>query len=85
MNRYLLILGIIIILLNVNLNFNKKTLYLVLFMLSMKYLTNNKIDNIEKSFFIDIKTRQMIFKEWSLDESDLEKGAYGLKYHRRKT
>ena len=59
MNRYLLILGIIIILLNVNLNFNKKTLYLVLFMLSMKYLTNNKIDNIEKSFFIDIKTRQM--------------------------
>ena len=57
MNKYLLILGIIIILLNVNVTFSRKTLYLVLFVLSMKYL-NNRCDYIDKSFFIDIKTKQ---------------------------
>ena len=50
MNRYLLILGIIIILLNVNLTLSKKTLYLVLFILSMKYLKTNNYDRIEKTF-----------------------------------
>ena len=57
MNRYLLILGIIIILLNVNVTLSRKTLYLVLFILSMKYLNTNNYDRIEKTFFIDIKTK----------------------------
>ena len=59
MNKYLLILGIIIILLNVNVTIGRKTLYLVLFILSMKYGNLCKDDIIEKSFFIDIKTKQL--------------------------
>ena len=59
MNKYLLILGIIIILLNVNVTFGRKTLYLVLFVLSMKYLKYYEHTLIDKTFYIDIKTRQM--------------------------
>ena len=59
MNKYLLILGIIIILLNVNVTIGRKTLYLVLFILSMKYGNLYQDDIIEKSFFIDIKTKQL--------------------------
>jgi hypothetical protein len=58
MNKYLLILGIIIILLNENVTFSRKTLYLVLFVLSMKYLKANNCDLIEKTFFVDIKSNK---------------------------
>ena len=58
MNRYFLIIGIIIILLNKNVTIDKKALYLGVFILSMKYLKRNK-DIIDKTFFIDLKTNQL--------------------------
>ena len=35
--------------------------------------------NLSLPLITNTKTREMVFKEWSLLESDLEKGAYGLK------
>tara|TARA_Y200000002_G_scaffold382299_1_gene398891 strand:- start:820 stop:3363 length:2544 start_codon:yes stop_codon:yes gene_type:complete len=58
MNKYFLIIGIIIILLNKNVTIDKKALYLGFFILSMKYLKRNK-DFIDKTFLIDLKTNQL--------------------------
>jgi|SaaInlStandDraft_5_1057022.scaffolds.fasta_scaffold11219_2 hypothetical protein len=57
MNKFLIILGIILILINTTIEITRKTLYIIIFVLSIKYMKHlRSTENVSKTYYINVKS-----------------------------